>query len=325
MLREPAFSLDILKARGDLIDFFQRNRAERVAIQISLAKLGKKRLIRVTDYFYGAVSSQVLKLRAYRLLSIIALLSPFVLFFNIGLGALLIFLSIATNMFVYYKRRFDIAADLDALSYIVRLVQCVRQLIRADLTAPDLMELKKRLHSQYGRINNIGKRGFYLFFNSPGSLMDIVFEYVKIVLLKELIDYEYLCNAVSKHKNELIEVYDAIGLLDCSISMASFRESVSFYCEPESGKHRPESAKYLEFDGIYHPMLSDPIVNSLSIERPVLVTGSNASGKSIFLKTVAINAIKLLRLMGYGSAIVEEAEKRADGFINHGSWTEISG
>ena len=32
------------------------------------------------------------------------------------------------------------------------------------------------------------------------------------------------------------------------------------------------------------------------------------------------NAIKLLQLMGYSAAIVEEAEKRADNFISRGSW-----
>ena len=37
------------------------------------------------------------------------------------------------------------------------------------------------------------------------------------------------------------------------------------------------------------------------------------------------NAIKLLQLMGYSAAIVEEAEKRADGFVSQGSWKEIPG
>ena len=32
------------------------------------------------------------------------------------------------------------------------------------------------------------------------------------------------------------------------------------------------------------------------------------------------NAIKLLRLIGYSAAIVEEAEKRADSFVSRGSW-----
>jgi DNA mismatch repair ATPase MutS len=38
-------------------------------------------------------------------------------------------------------------------------------------------------------------------------------------------------------------------------------------------------------------MISNAIANSLTTERPVLVTGSNASGKSTFLKAIALNAI----------------------------------
>jgi DNA mismatch repair ATPase MutS len=38
-------------------------------------------------------------------------------------------------------------------------------------------------------------------------------------------------------------------------------------------------------------MISKPVVNDLCEEKSVLLTGSNASGKSTFLKTIAINAI----------------------------------
>jgi DNA mismatch repair ATPase MutS len=291
LLREPLFDLDILKARQKLIRFFQMNQAERVAIQIILAKLGKKRLINVTDYFFNDVPSQPWKVMTYRLLAAIALLSPLMLFVNTGMGALLIVLSLIANIFVYYSRRFDIAADLAALGYIVRLVQCVGRLINTDLKAPDLEGFKSGLQSHYERISYIGKRRFYLFLTSSGSFLDVVIEYIKIVLLKELIDYEYLCNAVLKHQNELIQVYDAVGLLDSLIAIASFRESTSFYCEPDLKIHNSYSAKHLEFEEIYHPLISNPIANSLAVDRSVLITGSNASGKSTFLKIVAINAI----------------------------------
>jgi DNA mismatch repair ATPase MutS len=42
---------------------------------------------------------------------------------------------------------------------------------------------------------------------------------------------------------------------------------------------------------LYHPLLDNPVPNSISEERSVLITGSNASGKSTFVKTLAINAV----------------------------------
>ncbi len=42
---------------------------------------------------------------------------------------------------------------------------------------------------------------------------------------------------------------------------------------------------------MYHPLIENPVVNSFREEKGMLLTGSNASGKSTFLKTVAINVI----------------------------------
>ena len=41
----------------------------------------------------------------------------------------------------------------------------------------------------------------------------------------------------------------------------------------------------------YHPLLNYPVKNGIAAGRGVLLTGSNASGKSTFLKMVALNAI----------------------------------
>ena len=48
---------------------------------------------------------------------------------------------------------------------------------------------------------------------------------------------------------------------------------------------------FIKAEGLYHPMISNAVSNEIAIKRGVLITGSNASGKSTFLKTVAINAI----------------------------------
>ena len=41
----------------------------------------------------------------------------------------------------------------------------------------------------------------------------------------------------------------------------------------------------------WHPLLSQPVKNSIRADRGILLTGSNASGKSTFLKMVAVNAV----------------------------------
>lgn len=79
-----------------------------------------------------------------------------------------------------------------------------------------------------------------------------------------------------------------MGYLEFIIAIGCFRQSLSAYCVPEfKGKGNGRIAA----NNLYHPLLVNPVKNSFSCEKGMLLTGSNASGKSTFLKTVAINEV----------------------------------
>ncbi len=291
LLREPCFDPEVLAARADLIRFFQKNRAERESIQFALAKLGKRRAVNPTDYFFRPAPASTWRRRMYQALSLAALASPLLLFFSQGLGALAIVLAFATNMFVYYSRRSEIRADLAALGYIVQLVQSIGRMLDGQLASPGLRDFRLALRHRYESVRAIGRRRVFLFFIGSGAIADLLFEYVRILLLRELIDYENLRSEIYLRRDALWDAYTSLGFLDGAISIASFRESVPFYCEPDLLPGDSGRGRRLEFVDLYHPLIRDPVANSLSTDRPILVTGSNASGKSTFLKTVAVNAI----------------------------------
>ena len=94
-----------------------------------------------------------------------------------------------------------------------------------------------------------------------------------------------------------------LGRLDAAVSIASWRRSLPVYCRPvfEEGAAGPEA------EAIYHPLLAEPVSNSLRTDRPVLLTGSNASGKSTFLKAMALGA-----LLGQTLRTVPAASYKAD-------------
>ncbi len=291
MLRQPSFDPAELESRRAWIEFFRKNGEERLKIQIILAKMGKKRHVNVSDYFLDNEPPQKWKTNVYRLLAATALLSPLTLLFHVGLGSLLIFFSFSTNIFVHCRKSLEIESDLSAFTYIVKLVHCVRRLLGAELAALPYGDIRRTLQAQYNKVRKIGWRGFFLLIPRTGYITDIVYEFVRMILLKEIIDCEYLRNAVFKHRKELLEICNTVGLIDCLICIASFRESVPYYCEPGLERCQSDSSLHLDFDEIYHPMIENPVANSLAIDRSVLVTGSNASGKSTFLKTIAVNSI----------------------------------
>lgn len=123
-----------------------------------------------------------------------------------------------------------------------------------------------------------------------GSLFDAVFDYVRILCHVDLIKIGTMIKEVCKYEKELLELYDIIGYLDAIIAIASFRDSVETYCIPQFEMEK-EHSKQLKMQMLYHPLIKNPVKNSIDTDKSILFTGSNASGKSTFLKAVAINVL----------------------------------
>lgn len=77
-----------------------------------------------------------------------------------------------------------------------------------------------------------------------------------------------------------------MGELEALFSAAALREDGENTCLAAF-----EDAPGSRFEGLTHPLVSHPVPNGWAWAKNTLVTGSNASGKSTFLKAVAVNAI----------------------------------
>ena len=100
----------------------------------------------------------------------------------------------------------------------------------------------------------------------------------------DIIIFNNLLKKINGNLEKIEKIYDFAGFLDASISVYLFRESIETYCIPKKGA-------FIKASQIYHPLLTDPVKNDITAEKSVLLTGSNASGKSTFLKAVAVNVI----------------------------------
>ncbi|MBD5642383.1 DNA mismatch repair protein MutS [Clostridium botulinum] len=105
----------------------------------------------------------------------------------------------------------------------------------------------------------------------------------------DVIKFEKASLIIRKNKNDLKNIYEFVGTIDCCISIASYRKSLKYYTKPVFVSLH--GSKQLKFKDMYHPLTKEPVSNSCEIYKSIFITGSNASGKSTFLKTVAINSI----------------------------------
>jgi len=101
----------------------------------------------------------------------------------------------------------------------------------------------------------------------------------------DLIKFNKMLRHLRNHMENVDALIETVGYVESAIAIGLFRNSVGCYSIPRF------EGEGLSIKGAYHPMISEPVKNSVSASKGVLITGSNASGKSTFLKTVAINAI----------------------------------
>ena len=286
LLREPITDARLLDKRSRLAELFRNDEHLRTRLQYILARLGKKRLAGASNYFFSKAEYKPFRRIKYIVLLAVFLLSPFVMAVHLSTGLLLLIASFFTNMTTYYKAKNELSAHLDSMSYMVNLIAYSRRIAKCNF--PGLEEYTERLEKTASKIKGTSIKSFYQIFYQT---QDPLLEYFKIIFLVELISFENINKVIIHHRAELRLLYETVGLLDAMTALASFRESVPFCTSPRLQSSNGMDKPSLLFEEIYHPLIDNPVTNSITMKRSVLITGSNASGKSTFLKTAAINAI----------------------------------
>ena len=220
------------------------------------------------------------------------------LFWSTAVVALVVM--VAVNMAVRYAtdaRTIAIARSFRQLAPLIATAESLRFL--DDSAHPSLTGPLRRDVPSLARLKLISRwvngNPFMLSFNSNGlalalaDLVEIVYEYLNIAFLLDATGVHVGLKDLAAHRHALLRVVAATGEVDAAISVASYREGAPAWTRPQFGA--PGSSA--ELDQVVHPLLQDAVPNSIGLQsgRGVLVTGSNMSGKSTFLRTVGVNAI----------------------------------
>ena len=103
----------------------------------------------------------------------------------------------------------------------------------------------------------------------------------------------HLSSLVGQAGQDLLLTLDLVARLD--LAMAKGRHSIEQRSSPPSILDGDQSGRYIRLTGARHPLLSDKVV-PISLElggeiRVMLITGPNAGGKTVTLKTVGLLAL----------------------------------
>lgn len=284
MMRELIFDQETLSKRDNLIEYFRSNSHERVKLQVLLSKLGKIRFLSISDYISGKRQGLGKSGLYYKLLAAVFILSPFIATLFPG-GIVLFFASMVLNVSIYFKARNQIVGHLQSLGYIVNMINTAKRILKLKIKAID--SYSNTLEQSTQKVKGISLNLFFFMFYTSENYF---FEIIKIFFLGEPIAYHSIFKIIEKHRQELDTIYQTIGILDSLISIASYRDSLDYFTTPNL-KVGNIVDKHIDFSELNHPLIEKPVSNTLELSKVILVTGSNASGKSTFLKSVSINAI----------------------------------
>lgn len=283
MLKTPVFNKEILNKRDEYIKFFSKDKEKRVKLQNIIINIGEERSTNVINYILTEQPSNTKKKIAYIILSAIFIISIIGILFESKYFLAVFLFSAITNVIVYYKTGEKRQDEIQIVKYVSKIVLASKQICKLDYS--EINQYNLRLKTAYKKLKTIHFKSSILL--KPLDL-DLV-SFLKVFLLFELIVYEDLISHIYRNREEVMETYEAIGYIDALISIASYRESLEYYAKPELIDTNQELV--IDCEDIYHPLIDNPVKNSISTGESILLTGSNATGKSTFIKTVAINSI----------------------------------
>ncbi len=290
-LHRPRTDAEELTRREHLIAYVTEHPEERLQLQMAFSAMGKMRNISVYGYMMRLSGVREEKNLKHYLSWIGYAIGTAVAFFpnSFGFGIGIVCLVALWNIIRYYKRKGEIEPFLHVVSFLVRWLTQVTSAADSvkdtkSVLGKELADMKVRTERFRGLI-----RGSRMLTptNPTGSFSEMFLDYFRMLFHIDLIKFNQIYRIFTERREELVHLFEATGRLDAMIAVASFRSGYEQWCVPELG----EDLQSLHTEAMYHPLVESPVPNGIDATRPVLLTGSNASGKSTFLKTVAINAI----------------------------------
>ncbi len=281
-LHQVQVGKDVLLKRESLISCLEENPEIRLKLQMNLAKSGKYNYSGLASFIFEPDAKTLMHPFMYNILALVPIICACTAFFT-QYGVLFFIFAAILNGFVYYSTKLKIERELPAIRYFSSVLHCINRFykIKGLETFPFFNELNKSFDIFKNLRTNLSG-----IMRKDVSDIAIFIEYIKIIFLTDIRSYNRTIQRIVKYSEDFHTLYKCLGEIDMAICVLSFRKSLPFYCIPAF-----HSENSICFEDLYHPLLSEPVPNSGKISRSSIVTGSNASGKSTFIKALAVNGL----------------------------------
>ena len=192
------------------------------------------------------------------------------------------------NLIIHYWNKWNLFDYLTSIPQLLRLYQVAKGLL--DIEHEGRFE---QLNQAIKHMEGVKKR--MLLFKMESGVQDdmkagfsALFELVKIVFLLDPLALFSALKQIEDKKDEIQMIFEYVGRIDLAISIGSLRYGLPVYCQPDI----IASGKCMTLTDCVHPLINKCVSNSITLKgESLLLTGSNMSGKTTFIRTVGINVL----------------------------------
>ncbi len=277
---------NVLKRNYRLIESLRTDSKLRESIQLNILNLDNVNAYFIPHLLFEEDLPFTKFYPIFYLFSLFTLASAVMVAFNgafLFIAVPLLINNLAINK-IYAKKIYRYFSGFSSLNSLISSASALTK-IKTGYQVAELETLRKK-KSLLKKMRS--KLGFLIIDKTAmNELLVVLIEYLNMFLLFDVIAYYRSVSTLLKHQKEISDIYESVGKLDALISVASYLEEIGAFCNPVFGEE-----KLIKFAGMYHPLIENAVSNSLSgLRNSALITGSNMSGKTTFIKTVGINFI----------------------------------
>lgn len=278
--------VSVLWKREAKIDYLSKNPEVRVNLQVLFAKLGRVKEYSFAKYFEHLLKEEPRSNTKHYTMDLLIIISVLLMIYNVGIGLVIFFFLILYNIISYFKDKAYFEPYIASVRYLFKILDLAKDVV--SVLPQEWKDEKDEVEKILNSMNKVRKNSFLVM--SPGRMegegLELILDYLRMCFHLDIIKFNKMLTGIQQYQNEVWKLFEILGETDSCIAVACYRASMKKVCVPEFVQE-----KTVEMAEGYHPLVENPVTNSLRMDKNVLLTGSNASGKSTFLKTMGVNVI----------------------------------
>ncbi|HWZ05029.1 MAG TPA: hypothetical protein VNX40_15535 [Mucilaginibacter sp.] len=193
------------------------------------------------------------------------------------------------NIALHYGTRNKISSYTRSLPQLIILHSVARKLLKTVKFEQDDL-VKQSLNNLSGLNRSLRLVNFESkIAGNPENLSYAIYKIFKVMFLLEPLMFTTSVKRINKYRADIEVLYKYVGEIDSLIAILSVRVGLPHYSKPVFYTDNLR----MDLTDMFHPLIYNCVPNSIHTrtDEGVLITGSNMSGKTTFIRSIALNTL----------------------------------